>query len=304
MKITAKEFFLEIGAMLSLYIGIGALLNLLFSVIDTAYPPVTSYYYNASTISMPVAILIVTFPLFILLSWLIERSAVQDPGILTSGLRRFIVYGTLFVSGGIIAGDLVVLIYKFLDGQDLTAAFLLKVLAIFVVLVSVFAYFLSELWGRLTHRTRMVWRIYAAIIVIGSIVLGFSVIGSPKTQRLMRIDEQKVSDLQMIQSQVENYYQMKRVLPGGLSELTAANLYGNNVPLDPETKQPYEYERTADLGFRLCANFNLPTRNTPTGSTSMIADGGLRNSSNWVHGAGRQCFERTIDPDFYPPIKR
>jgi hypothetical protein len=23
---------------------------------------------------------------------------------------------------------------------------------------------------------------------------------------------------------------------------------------------------------------------------------------NWTHGAGEQCFERTIDPQLYPPL--
>ena len=25
-------------------------------------------------------------------------------------------------------------------------------------------------------------------------------------------------------------------------------------------------------------------------------------SSNWAHGQGLTCFERTIDPDLYPPL--
>ena len=40
------------------------------------------------------------------------------------GIRKWLVYVTLFISGIVLAGDLVTVLYYFIDGQDLTAGFL------------------------------------------------------------------------------------------------------------------------------------------------------------------------------------
>ncbi len=44
---------------------------------------------------------------------------------------------------------------------------------------------------------------------VKSIIWGFSVLGSPHTQRLIKYDEQKINDLQYINSQIQSYYSNK-----------------------------------------------------------------------------------------------
>lgn len=308
-KINAKDFFIQLGAMAALYAGAVALLNLLFRVINVAFPQVNqyaNYYYFSSPISLPVATLIVVFPIFIGLSWLMQKDYQKDPTLRESGFRKWLVYITLFIAGAIVAGDLVTLLYQFLDGQELTKAFLLKVLAVFVVAGSIFVYYLADLTDRLTAKNRMMWRIGALILVLGTIILGFAVVGSPATQRALRYDSQRVNHLETIQWQVLNYWQSKSVLPENLTELGNNDLSGWIAPVDPETDTPYEYERTSDLSFRLCAVFNRETPAHP-GVPQMYPaydSSAIKGSGSWTHDAGRQCFERTIDPDFYAPMKR
>lgn len=300
-RITAKDFFLHLSVIALLYAGTVALLNILFRVINVAFPQVNQYsYYGSSSISLPVATLVVVFPLFLFLANVLRKGYVSEPSLKEYPVRKWLIYITLFVAGAVLAGDLVVLIYQFLDGQELTTAFLLKVLSVFVVTGSIFGYYLDDLKDRLTGSRRTLWRVVAVVLVVGSIVAGFSVLGTPQSQRMLRYDSQKVSDLQNIQWQLVNYWQQKGVLPASLSQLEDP-ISGFIAPLDPQSKKPYEYKKTGTMSFDLCAEFNksLEGRNVSKGEISYpVPAGGL--SDNWQHEAGLKCFSRSIDPELYP----
>ncbi|KND48995.1 MAG: hypothetical protein AB200_01020 [Parcubacteria bacterium C7867-005] len=307
-KTTIRDFFLQLGAMISLYAGAIALLNLLFRVINVAFPQVTEYYgyYYSSSISFPVATLIIIFPLFLILSSLLQKSYAVDPTLREGSVRRWLLYITLFVAGAVLVADLITLLYLFIDGQEMTAGFLLKVLSVFVVAGSVFGYFLADLRSTLTTKNRMAWRIFSIILVVGSILVGFSVIGSPSTQRMQRQDSERINNLQNIQSQVTSYWQQKGILPAKTEDLNANNIGGWVVPKDPKTEKSYEYTKVDGQSFKLCATFEKPTPKMMKNGSMVDSSAmyGLKNGSNWQHEAGYQCFIRTIDPDFYPVQKR
>ncbi|HEY4489653.1 MAG TPA: DUF5671 domain-containing protein [Candidatus Paceibacterota bacterium] len=301
-KSRAKDFFLHLGTMVALYVGTVALLNLLFRVINVAFPQINQYGYFGPPISLPVATLIVVFPLFLFLSHVLRRGEVEDPERKEFAVRKWLVYITLFIAGAILAGDLITLIYYFLDGRELTAGFLLKVLSFLVVAGGIFGYYLDDLKGRLTGERRNYWRIFAVILVIASIILGFVVIGSPRTQRLLRHDQQKVSDLQNIQSQVVSFYQQKGTLPTSLDALKDSLSY-YSIPNDPQTNMSYVYRINNSMSFELCANFNLDSKNYigKSGYTGAYYYGDP-NNENWAYKKGEYCFQRTIDPERYPLI--
>lgn len=300
-KMTAKDFFLHIAVIALLYTGTVALLNILFRVINVAFPQITQYgYFGSASISLPVATLIVAFPLFLFLVNVLRKGYAEDPSRKDYPVRKWLIYITLFIAGGVLAGDLVTLIYYFLDGQEMTTAFLLKILSVLVVTGCIFGYYIDDLKDRLTGSRRNIWRIVGVVLVIGSIIAGFSVLGTPQSQRMLRYDSQKVSDLQNIQWQIVNYWQQKGTLPTVLAELQDP-ISGFISPIDPQTKEPYEYKKTGTLAFDLCAEFNKPTQ-TINGYMTQIAYPepiGKLNES-WQHEAGRKCFSRTIDPELYP----
>src|SRR3990167_4183747 len=255
-KITAKDFFLHIAVIALLYTGTVALLNILFRVINVAFPQVTQYgYFGSTSISLPVATIIVVFPLFLFLVNIVRKGYTEDPSGKDYPVRKWLIYITLFLAGGVLAGDFVTLIYFFLDGQEMTTAFLLKILSVLVVTGCIFGYYIDDLKDRLTSSRRNVWRVVAGILVVGSIVAGFSVLGTPSSQRMLRYDSQKVSDLQNIQWQIVNYWQQKGVLPAALADLEDP-ISGFIAPVDPQTQAPYEYKRKNNLSFELCAEFN------------------------------------------------
>jgi hypothetical protein len=303
-KITAKDFFLHLGAIVTFYASVIALITLLFEVINFAYPKVTNaYQYYFPSISFQVATLIVAFPLFLFISWLLQKTYVSDPSLREVPIRKWLSYITLFITGGVVAGDLVTVIYMFLDGQELTSGFLLKVLTLLVIAGGIFMYYLREIRNQITPSERNIWRIVAVIIIVASIILGFMVIGSPASQRNRRMDNQRVVDLQNLQWQVVSYWQRKEALPTNLSEV-ADPLSGFVLPTDPQSKASYEYRKTGNLSFELCATFALVSKATQPGyyEQSMAYPIG-RGMENWSHEAGRQCFTRTIDPELYPVIK-
>ncbi len=145
---------------------------------------------------------------------------------------------------------------------------------------------------------------FVICIVVGVLIAGILSIGSPNTQRKVRFDEQRVSDLASLQSQIIMYWQGKKALPENIDALNDS-LIGFAVPHDPETDASYSYVVTGALSFQLCADFNVESKN---GGSPMIAKPRMpypvgMMDQNWEHGAGKHCFDRTIDPDFFPPTK-
>jgi hypothetical protein len=294
MKVSAKDVFLNLGAFIGFYTLIGSLLNLLFSIIEKAYPRIADIYYVGSTssISWPVSILIVFFPIFVLLMYFLEKEyTTADTQNETSSLHKGLVYITLFVSGVTIIGDLITVVYYFINGEDLTNGFLLKVLVLLIIASSTFIYFISDLMGKLTKTSRIIWRFFAGFIVIMSIIWGFVVIGSPRTQRLYKYDEQKVSDLQSINIQITNYYATNGVLPKTIEEIFNGNYYVPKV--DPESNKPYEYKTQSLLEYTLCAEFNKESNSK---NTSYVYG---YNEADWKHSAGYHCFKQKVNPNTY-----
>ncbi len=292
-RASAKDFFINLGAIVALYTLVYSLINLLFTVINKAYPQITNGYdyYGSQSISWPVATLIIFFPIFIFLMWLLEKEYGVFPEKQNFGIHKWLTYITLFVAGVIIAGDLITVLYYFIDGQELTTGFLLKILVLFVVASSIFMYYISDIRGKLTPQSRKIWRVVAGVIIFGSIIWGFSVLGSPRTQRLFKYDQQKVNDLQQINNAITSQYELKGTLPNNLAELFVTQSY---IPqTDQQTQKSYEYEKVSNTAYKLCAEFNKALTNNGYYANPREF-GGM-----WIHPAGRHCFEQTVNPNMY-----
>ena len=188
-KTSAKDFFINLGAIVALGVFVGNLISLLFTVINKAYPTTTSYsysYYGSYSISWPVASLIIVFPIYILLMWLMEREYTKEPEKRYVGIRKWLTYITLFLAGFATTGDLITVLYYFIDGQEMTTGFIMKVLSVLVVALAVFFYYISDIMGKLNVMSRKVWTLVSLLIIAGVIVWGFSVLGSPRTQQLLK----------------------------------------------------------------------------------------------------------------------
>ena len=305
-KTTPKDFFLYLATAVTLYISAGSLVALLFEIINSVFEdPLASVYrggFYSGAIRFAVASLVIVFPLYLFLSWLIRKSIVAEPERARIAVRKWLIFLTLFVAGGFMVGDLIALINTFLGGE-ITVRFILKVCALLIIAGAVFAYYLHDLRrterGDMRVRVSFIW--IAAVAVLAAIVGGFLVMGSPASQRAFRFDQERINHLQQIQWGVVNYWQSKGEIPTSLSELEDP-ITGFRVPIDPQTSTSYRYEVTDAHAFTLCATFALASSPEQSSVYPKYAPNGLGYGieENWTHEAGEHCFTRTIDPDRFP----
>ena len=314
-KTTPKDFFLHISATLALYVSAGALINLLFSVINYYFPDALAGYFYANAVAWPISILIILVPTLYVLEYLINKDITKMPEKGNLWIRKWRIYLTLFLTAVLIGGDLIALINTYLNGE-ISARFVWKAIAVLVVGGAIGKYYFFSLYSNFKY-SRLATRVYpwfGIVLVLAAIVAGFITVGSPQKQRDLRFDAQRVSDLQSIQWQVVSYWQTKQKLPATLDDLKDP-ISGAIIPMDPETKVAYGYSTKGGLTFSLCADFARESQDTkgrgefygggmsyPMYDTS-IAYPGISGDDNWKHAVGTTCFDRTIDPDKYPSVK-
>ena len=302
-KTSAKDFFLWFGAMLSLYWSVIAFISLLFNYIDYAFPNVLAYMPDPYRGGMPyeMASLLVLVPIYIALARIIRRTIAVDPSKKDIWARRWAIILTLFVAAVSIAIDVITLLTSFFSGADITLAFAFKIIVVFLVTATIFMHFIADLKGYWDAYPKRELSVCAAmgVLVLVTIAAGFFIVGTPQHARQLRMDTERVSDLQSLQSEIINYWQSKAHLPADLSMLSDS-ISGYRVPTDPETNTPYEYKTTGKLSFELCGTFNNPGPAVSDGYTRPMMPKGMGNS--WMHDAGHYCFPRTIDPELYPPF--
>lgn len=303
LKMTPWDFFMHLLCFAMLYASVVSFITLLFQYINVLFPDKLDFYYTAilNSIRVATAVLIVVFIVFLLINWLLEKDFKKTPAKRDLKFRKWLIYFTLFASAVTIVIDLITLVYNFYSGE-LSTRFYLKIAVVLLVAVGVFGYYFWDL-KRLSEKKYNLPRTLAwvtAVVVLASIVGGFFIVGSPAVQRQRRFDDQRISDLQAIQYEIINYWQLKEKLPENLSDLKNS-ISGFIPPVDPETAQAYEYIIKEPLTFELCADFktqglggnNLIERPEPA---TYYRD---PYQQNWDYGLGRICFSRTIDPELY-----
>ncbi|MFA6131402.1 MAG: DUF5671 domain-containing protein [Patescibacteria group bacterium] len=297
---TAKDVFFYLLNIVTLTVSVVSFITLYFQYINVKFPDTLQMYYTGSLdiIRGSMAALIVVWPVFILVSWLIYREIKIDPQKMMIAIRKSLLYFTLFVTSIVIIVDLITLVNYFLNGE-ITTRFILKVLVVLLTASVVFSYYLWDL-RRDVHEKNRVSRIVAistSVIAFVSILLGFVFVGTPAEQRLVRFDERRLTDLSTIQNEIVNYYTYKQILPTTLTDLNNS-ISGFSVPVDPETGESYEYLVSSETSFQLCASFL-----TESTVEDLMMSGPMYYQDpyqqNWAHGIGRVCYERTIDPDLY-----
>lgn len=94
-------------------------------------------------IRFAMAVLIVTTPLYLWLTFRDRRKLASDPALSRSAIRRWLTYLTLLLAAAVLLGDLISVIYAFLSG-DLTLQFLLKAAVVGLIAGLIFTYYLSD----------------------------------------------------------------------------------------------------------------------------------------------------------------
>lgn len=154
LKTSPKDFFIHLLSILSLYFSAISFLVLIFQYINILIPDVlTDNYYSESgylsNLRWSLASLIIVFPVYLITNWFLNKSYNQLPEKRSLKIRRWLIYFTLFATALTIIGDLVSLLYTFLNGE-ITMRFVFKVLTVWFVAGSIFTYYF---WDLKIHQT-------------------------------------------------------------------------------------------------------------------------------------------------------
>lgn len=335
-KLNIGFFFLSLGVLVSLVTSVVSFLNLIFATLDKRFPDVlnatyqygySSYDYESMRIAL--ATLIIFFPVFLLVSFYWKKYINGAMGQIDEILKKWLIYIVLFLSAVVTVVDLVTLVRYFVGGE-ITNRFILKVVATLVVALFVGIYYILQLKNKnkVFGFSVDIWAVIkSCILVLALVFFSFYIMGSPVKQRLYRLDDRRITDLQSIQYQVINFWQQKEKLPEKFSDLSNP-LSGYSLPVDPEFEKGFNYEyiikeeKDSQPTFELCATFALPI---PKGWREYSSGGGVMPmyektdvavsypypgpgyggiNESWDHQAGRTCFTRTIDKDIYPPYPK
>ncbi len=333
-KTKILDIFLYLGIGISLVVSITNFLQVLFTAIDRKFVDILNYttYVDMTYSDMRFAIasLVVMFPIYVGLSWYVARDIEKYLYKQDITVRKALIYCTLFITVLSLIGTLVSVVYTYLGG-DLSVRFGLKALSVFAVAASVFGYYMYSL--RRDYSKKTLVPVFIALlaggVVIASVVWSISIIGTPKEMRAKKIDSTRLSDLSRIQQEVFNRFQTTDKLPISLSELNNA-FQGYTVPVDPETREAYEYkvitqptlrmnydtkkkEMVTDAVFEICGTFTTVREFNDRGQLAVVGKDGVMmseysvanyyydgdQSPYWNHAAEDTCFKRVITPDMY-----
>jgi len=297
--LSARETFFYLVLFVTLYLTAFNVGTVLFQLVDRAVtggsgalPHVQRF--SADATRGAVAAIVIAFPIFLFMSWLIGRSVARDPEKRASKVRKWLTYITLFVSACVIIGDLTFLVTQVLSGE-LAARVGLKVLVVFLIAGAVFVHYLSDLRreeekapagsGRPGWLARL-----AGVAVIVTLVAGILAIGSPRQERLRKLDSKRVDDLIRLSSEIAAYHRERHALPeslGVVMELPSSDL---GLVRDPATGEAYGYRIVDSTRYELSATFD-----TVDSATTRTGDW-REKPLFWRHAAGRRTFTLTIPP--------
>lgn len=299
----AREAFLYLVLFAALYTAAISFGNVTFVLINRTFADVAFTLPAAASAEMlrwGLAYLVISFPAFLLIQRMVRRTLRSDPDLRSSRIRKWLTYLTLFVAAGVLAGDLIALVFFGLGGE-LAVRFLLKAGVVAAIAGSVFGYYFWDLRqddveaaedGQAT-KLPTVFAGVSAVAVLLAVVLGLVAVGSPGQARERGLDVARVGNLRDIVRGVDIYWERNGSLPAGLESLSGERDIDIVSIVDPETREPYTFRATGDKAYELCATFSL---DAPTDQASLRMY--PYRERFWRHPAGTHCFDlEAIEPD-------
>ena len=290
----ARDAFYHLLTFGGLYTVVISFLVLAYAYINRWLPDVALEPYATeegfrTSIRWSLSAIIVAYPLFLWISRILLREIALHPEKASSGVRRWLTYLTLFIAASVLTGDVIALIFSLLNGE-ITLRFFLKALVVFLVTGSAFTYYFRSL--RVDPRgLTLLSRSYGSIAsaaVLESFVYGLVLAGSPGTERLRKIDAQRVNDVRTIAEAVLDAVHGSdrwskpvssgpiKPLPKTLEEVAALSVR-QRVPLTDGTGEPYIYSVADRTHFSVCTVFAFENRE--------------QYAPFWDHSSGKHCYK-------------
>lgn len=293
----AKQAFYYLTSFFALALVATGLGILFYELIEYYFPQETGYGgFSQSSVKFGISTLVIAAPIYYFFMRYINTSLSKKDLDDDSGIRRWLTYIVMFVAVTVTLGDLIAVLNEYLDGS-ITIRFLLKALTIFAIAGGVFLYYFLDMSNASDSSRRLKNNLWAGVFwiaVLAPLVWAFTIFESPSEARLRNIDEQLVSELQMVKGAVEEYARVNGGLPQSIQELEQRP--EQYIRLDDLllTQYGFEYHRVSQRQFELCALFERDNTEDRTANRYGYYDW----QTDWEHPMGNHCFDFEIPRDF------
>lgn len=291
----AKHAFLYLTSFFTLGCTAVSIGVLFFQLINFYFPEEIRTYttlFSEDAVKFSLSLLIIAAPVFFFITRNINRNIAKKDLDMDSGVRRWLTYIVMFITVGIVIGDLVSVVYSFLDGE-LTVRFILKALTLLIISGGIFLYYLMDMRNKdLSYRMRRnnMWSLVFWILVLVPLFWSFVIMENPQEARLRKIDDATEQAVQNIKYAVEDFTGRSGRLPNDLNEISNSAYY---YPDTPEAKKvTYSVSNAPQGEYRLCAEFN---QSTDERSRSYYYNPELK------HPAGMHCFSLMVTKSLLIP---
>ncbi len=276
-----------------------------------------AWQWASSGLRWSISALLVGYPIFLFLGWRLAAKKRRDPERRRSRVRAWLTYITLIFAAGALIGDLVAVVYQFLEG-GLEARFAAKAGVVGVISGAI-------LWNysRDAERTSpridpggQALAILSTLIVAALVAWAFTIVRSPASARERVADEQRIDNIVALSRLADchvTYFgglgpDFETMQPA-LAELGGRQPIGAGctelAPVDPSAGMPYRYRLIDEDTYELCAVFEggWPERaadgaNVRRTLNSYYTGANEQRTLQLPKAAGETCFE--IDAVAFP----
>ncbi len=282
-------YMFSLVALLFVALGTGQVLFQAINkfIADFVTPGLNSF--NSGSLKFAISALIIAIPLYYITMYFLEKNLQEGNLDKDSGIRRWLIYFILFVTSVVMIIWLMMTIGSYLDGE-LTTKFMLKALSAIVIAGIIFSYYFYDIRRDKVKGGDLVVRIYfiaTLLITVGSLVFSFFFVESPREARARIHDMTIVSQFTEIDSAINTYFTKTKKVPENLAQTVQETPYLvlSNYK-DPLTGKEYEYKKTSDTSYELCADFMTDNRDPKN------QNGDYTYSDRWPHATGYQCLKQ------------
>ncbi|MGD9800798.1 MAG: DUF5671 domain-containing protein [Parvularculaceae bacterium] len=312
---SAREAFLYIVYFSLLGMVATQVGSLTFAWIDRQFADALAqndYYGGWATTGMrfSVASLLVGYPIFLFLGWRLAAKKRKDAERRRSRVHAWLTYVTLIFAAGALIGDLVAVVFQFLNGE-LQSRFLAKAAVVGAISVSILWNYSRDVERHATgvDIPGRALALLATLIAAALVVWAFTIVRSPYSARLQVADEQKLQGLIETTRLVDCHYTYAGRLPENAetmgaylsdraARLPVADGCANAVPVDPLTGGAYDYQPIDEKSYEICADFAVgwpdaqgDNREWRPGGYYYSPTVGARRTLAKPVTAGRQCYQ-------------
>lgn len=141
--------------------------------------------------------------------------------------------------------------------------------------------------------------VFLTCVVIGSILYGFRLAGSPLDKKNIKEDTERLSNMSNVKYAIENYSKQYQSLPESLDEISKKMAV--TLPVDPKTEQSFEYKITGTNSYSLCAVFATDTKNPSSPNYKSPPDTVYLENTTLRHSKGYDCIAYKLNSSIVKP---